>query len=151
MTYVLTTTKLDATGQMWIAKLAKFNFMVYCHSGKFNVEMDALSRIQWDQNIKAEVVWAIFKAVFEGPDIPMEVYAYHEKDISSLILESPPTQMTMMDWVQAQKADPAINQTVTWIESKKLDTVKVGKEMCPELKQSLRQKGQVCLQEGVLY
>ena len=36
-------------------------------------------------------------------------------------------KMTMMDWVQAQKV-------VTWIESKKLDTVKMGEEMSPELK-----------------
>ena len=29
LTYILTTPKLDATGQRWIAKLAKFNFTVY--------------------------------------------------------------------------------------------------------------------------
>ena len=29
LTYVLTTTELDATGHKWIAKLAKFNFTVY--------------------------------------------------------------------------------------------------------------------------
>ena len=100
---------------------------------------------------RQKVVKAIFKAAVEGPDALMEVYACHEKAISSLILESPPTWMTVMDWVQAWKVDPAINQVVTWIESKKLDTVKVGEEMSPELKQYLRQKGQMCLQEGVLY
>ena len=30
----------------------------------------------------------------------------------------------MTDWVQDQKADPTINQVVTRIEDKKLDTVK---------------------------
>ena len=59
--------------------------------------------------------------------------------------------MTMMDWVQAQKADLPINQVVTWIEDKKLDTVKVGEEMFQDLEQYLRQKGQLCLQEEVLY
>ena len=62
LTYVQTTTKLDATGHRWIAKLAKFNFMIYYHSGKSNIEVDALSRIPWDQNIRAEAVKAIFKA-----------------------------------------------------------------------------------------
>ena len=80
----------------------------------------------------------------------MEVYACHEK-ANSLILESPPTRMTVTDWVQVLKADPVINQVVIWIESKNLDTVKVGEEMSPELKQYLRQKGELCLQEGVLY
>ena len=37
--------------------------------------------------------------------------------------------MTVTDWVQAQKADPTINQVVTWIEDKKQDTGKVGEEM----------------------
>ena len=70
----------------------------------------------------------------------MEVYACHEKATSSLILEFPPTQMTVMDCIQAQKVDPAINQVATWIESKKLDTVKVGEEMSPELMQYSRQR-----------
>ena len=58
-----------------------------------------LSQISWDQNIKAEVVKAIFKAAVEVPNALMEVYACHEKAIISLILESPPIQMTVMDWV----------------------------------------------------
>ena len=75
----------------------------------------------------------------------MEVYACHEKAISSLILESSPTHMTVVDWVQAQKAHLSINQVTTWLEDKKLDTVKVAKEMSPAFKQYLRQKGQLCL------
>ena len=42
--------------------------------------------------------------------------------------------MTIANWVQAQKANPTINQVVTWMESEKLDTVKVGDEMSQELK-----------------
>ena len=32
--YVLTTAKLDATGQRWVASLANYNFKVVYHSGK---------------------------------------------------------------------------------------------------------------------
>ena len=145
LTYILTTIKLDTTGQRWIAKLTKFNFTIYYHSGKCNVDVDALSQIPWDQNIKAEAVEAIFKATIKGPDALMEVYACHENAISSLILESPPTQMTVMDWAQAQKVDPTINQVITLLEDKKLDTLKVGEEMSQEFKQYLRRKGQLCL------
>ena len=49
--------------------------------------------------------------------------------------------MTVMDWVQAQKAVSTINQVITWLEDKKLETVKVGEEMSQELKQYLRQTG----------
>ena len=48
LTYILTTAKLDATGQRWVAVLALYNFKIYYHSGKLNVNADALSRIPWD-------------------------------------------------------------------------------------------------------
>ena len=101
--------------------------------GKSYVEVDALSRIPWDQSIGAEVVEAIFKSF---------VYACHEKAISSLILESPSVWMTIVDWVQAQKVDQTINQVIMWMENKKLETAKMGEEMSHELKQYLRQRGE---------
>ena len=47
MTYVLTSAKLDACGQRWVAKLANYNFTIRYRSGQSNVEADALSRISW--------------------------------------------------------------------------------------------------------
>ena len=48
LTYVLTTAKLDVTGQWWIANLANYNFKIYYRSGKLNVDADSLSRIPWE-------------------------------------------------------------------------------------------------------
>ena len=45
LTYVLTTAKLDATGQRWVASLANYNFTITYHSGKHSVDADALSRV----------------------------------------------------------------------------------------------------------
>ena len=45
LTYILTTAKLDATGERWVASLANYNFTIFYRSGKLNVEADALSRI----------------------------------------------------------------------------------------------------------
>ena len=45
LTYILTTAKLDTTGQRWVASLANYNFNIFYRSGKLNVEADALSRI----------------------------------------------------------------------------------------------------------
>ena len=118
-TYALTTTKLDAMGSRWIAKIAKFIFTVYYQLRKSKVEADAL----------------------------MENYACHEEAISSLILESPPVWMTVTAWVWPLKADPTINQVITWIENKRMETVKVGEEMLYELKQYLR-KGGGCVSEN---
>ena len=48
LTYVLTTTKLDATGQRWVASLANYNFTITYHSGKHNINVDAVSRVPWN-------------------------------------------------------------------------------------------------------
>ena len=65
LTYVLTLAKLDTMGQRWIAKLANYTFQLYYKSGKTNVEVDALSRIDHDDylHISPEVVKAITTAV----------------------------------------------------------------------------------------
>ena len=47
LTYVLTSAKLDACGQRWVAKLANYNFTIKYKCGLSNVEADALSRISW--------------------------------------------------------------------------------------------------------
>ena len=42
LTYVLTTAKLDTTGQHWIASLANYDFKIYYRSSKLNVDADSL-------------------------------------------------------------------------------------------------------------
>ena len=48
LTYILTTARLDATGQRWVASLANYNFNILYRSGKLNVKAGALSRIPWE-------------------------------------------------------------------------------------------------------
>ena len=43
LTYILTSVKLDAVGQHWVAALANYNFQLHYKTGKSNVEVDALS------------------------------------------------------------------------------------------------------------
>ena len=50
LTYILTTAKLDATGQRWVANLANYNFKIFYKSGKVNVEADALSHTPWESH-----------------------------------------------------------------------------------------------------
>ena len=40
LTYILTSAKLDATGQGWVASLANNNFTIHYQSGKQNVEAE---------------------------------------------------------------------------------------------------------------
>ena len=49
LTYILTSAKLDATGQRWVAALNIYNFQIFYRSGRSNKNVDALSRIPWGQ------------------------------------------------------------------------------------------------------
>ena len=65
LTYVLSTAKLDAMGYQWVTGLANYNFHNHYKSGKSNVEVDALSMIDWekcDETLQANSIQAIVAA-----------------------------------------------------------------------------------------
>ena len=68
LTYVLTSAKLDATGQCWVASLANYNFKIFYHCGHSNVDADSLSRIPWEvtQEDHAQM-WQIVKSLMFTP------------------------------------------------------------------------------------
>ena len=61
LTYILTTAKLDATGQRWVANLANYTFSIKYKSGKSNVDVDvdALSRSPWNMQVDTAIVKSI--------------------------------------------------------------------------------------------
>ena len=68
-TYVLTTAKLDVMGHRWVASLANYNIYLHYHSGRSNVEADALSISDWgkhDQTLQAESIPAILTSAITG-------------------------------------------------------------------------------------
>ena len=52
---MLTSAKLDACGQRWVAKLANYNFSIRYRCGVSNTEADALSRIKWPEALSDNV------------------------------------------------------------------------------------------------
>ena len=52
LTYVLTTAKLDATGQRWVAALSRYKFSIKNRSGKKNADVGRLSRCKHPQEEK---------------------------------------------------------------------------------------------------
>lgn len=48
LSYVLTTARLNAAGQHWVAELADFNFTIKYRPGKTNANADGLSRMPLD-------------------------------------------------------------------------------------------------------
>ena len=83
LTYILTSAKLDATVQRWVASLANYDFRIFYKTGKTNVEADALSRIPRSEHtmIDAPTVKAIINVVSYTD---LSEYNYHPTDIVSL-------------------------------------------------------------------
>ena len=128
LTYVLTSAKLDASGQRWVAKLANYNFTTKYKCGLSNVEADALSRISWPDIL----------ADNEDLDIDLDCMDTHvvnailtgSKSKSSLIesvscsskiippeLSSDSSSSSEIDWMKEQRADSNLSVIIKLIES----------------------------------
>ena len=119
MTYVLTSAKLDACGQQWVAKLVKYNFTTRYKCGQSNVEADALSRISWpevlsDEDIDVDLECMdthVVNAVLTGTKTnssliePISCSSQIIPDELDIDNNSTPT----LDWVKLQRAYPNLS------------------------------------------
>ena len=131
LTYILTTAKLDATGQRWVASSANYNFKIFYKSSKLNVDANALSQIPWENNqidyMEPLVVKAMLQSKFVmNVEIP-EVYPPLELVQKSLVVDSSP-KLTNNDWFREQSEDPNINNIIQLLKSENLKS-HVAKEL----------------------
>ena len=68
LTYILSSAKLDACGQRWVALLANYDFKLFYKTGKSNVEAGTLSRTPRKEyhELEGPVVKALLKASQES-------------------------------------------------------------------------------------
>ena len=132
LTYILTTAKLDATGQRWVAALALYNFKLFYRSGRSNANADALSRIPWDyigkedlKELSKEEVRAMM-CHSNGNEIPQETDDIISKAAHFFAPDYVP-MMTGPEWKQLQKDDETIRRIIDLIEDGKIDTYRVQK------------------------
>ena len=124
MTYVLTSAKLDACGQRWVAKLANYNFTIKYKCGLSNVEADALSRISWsdiladnDLDIDLECMDThVVNAVLTiSKSSLIESVSCSSKIIpTELNLDS--SSSSVIDWMKEQRAYPNLSAIIKLIE-----------------------------------
>ena len=121
LTYILTSAKLDATGQRWVASLANYDFRIFYKSGKSNVEADALSQIPRDGHIMMDkpTVKAIMSAV------PYTDWSDCNLCPSDVVCKS--TQMVVHkksrdDWKIEQEIDPIIGPVIEATQTKSSNT-----------------------------
>ncbi len=149
LTYVMSSAKLDATGQRWVSQLANYNFRIHYRSGKANVDADALSRLQIPaehpiQVMAQHVVQAALDSVQqEIPWIsvmgcPGDVLP--DDDGTSLL------QISKKEIADAQKYEPVIAEVIDIIIGTRAEDAVTS----TQARSLMRKRKQFVLQDGVL-
>ena len=158
LTYILTTAKLDACGQRWVARLANYNFNLHYKTGSTNVDADALSRIPWPEvlakadeviTISAPVINAVLIGVNSEGGL-METLSFSRSSIPPM-LRVHSVQVKPPNWRTKQLSYPPIAEIISLIENHKIMTRKCKKTDSPDLKRLLKVRKKLVLKEGVLY
>ena len=162
LTYVLSSAKLDACGQRWVAKLANYNFTIKYKCGLSNIEVDALSRISWPEIL----------ADSEDLDVDLNCMDTHvvnailagSRSKTSLIesvscsskiippeLSQDSDSSSNINWMKEQRADPDLTVIIKLIESGQLQKRKQHGKDTPEVKSLLRIRKSLKLIKDILY
>ena len=81
LTYIFSSTNLDAAGQRWVAQLASYNFSLEYQKGKDNTVADFLSRLDKPlpkeevQDYLDKIPYPGVKAVLDNAITPLEEWA----------------------------------------------------------------------------
>ena len=149
LTYVLTSAKLDATGQHWVAALANYDFMIHYRSGKQNIEADALSWVKWEHD-DAVVVKAILARGLNSDTVIPHPFAMKTIQVRNIgFVETP--KLSNTDWQNEQAEDIDIGPV--------LELLKGGHHLqytCKEgdlsgMRVLLKYKQDLLIKNGLLY
>ena len=160
LTYVLTSAKLDACGQRWVAKLANYNFSIRYRCGVSNTEADALSRIKWPEALSdnvdidngcmdTHVINAILIGAVTKSSL-IESVSCSAKVIPTE-LDKDTGKLSDINWTKEQRLDPNLGVTIRLIESGQLTKRKLQGKDSSEVKSFLRNKKCLKLVKDVLY
>ena len=149
LTYVLTTTKLDATGHRWVAALSNYTFSIIYKPGKGNKDADALSHIRWPEAMELDS--QTVHAVCEGVQVPhgkVETLCHGAHVVDALSNDRAPPGMTSLEWCHAQTQDPILSQIIREINSKSIGKMKIKIGIPSEMKALIGNRTQLVLNMG---
>ena len=133
--YILSTVKLDAIGQRWLASLAPYNFGLHYNPGRQNVVADSLSRIPWENvSFHDSMDFNVVKAVVDKGEA--NTVACIEPDLLEPKLPVQMQQMvntlagslTKSQWKIEQENDSEVGPVVSLVEKNEHLQYKVKKE-----------------------
>ena len=158
LTYILTTAKLDAIGQRWVASLGPYNFSLHYNPGCQNTVADSLSRIPWENVVfYDEIDYNIVKAVVHKGEmnstssIEPELLFEDRKIYMKQLVSSLAGKMTKTQWQKEQLKDPEIGPVLRLVLEKRHLQYKVRPVDEPGTKIILRFKDNLKLVKGLLY
>ena len=160
LTYVLTSAKLDACGQRWVAKLANYNFSIKYKCGVSNAEADALSRIKWPEALSENVDidngcmdTHIINAILSGAVTKSSLIesVSCSAEIIPTELDKNTDNLSGINWSKEQRLDPSLGVIIRLIESKQLAKRKLQGKDSSEVKSFLRNRKNLKLFKDVLY
>ena len=154
--YILTTSKLDATGHRWVAALAAYNFTLNYRPGKTNIDADALSRIPWDreQTVDPGTVGHLLGNVITKVGCVMECYTGHMATVPELVPKVELGKMSVTDWMEAQREEKGLRKVIEMYEAKKLTKSHRGEGLLmgsPEEWGLWQNKSRLVMRQGLLY
>ena len=108
---LLSSAKLDACGQRWVASLTNYNFRLFYKTGKTNTEVDALSRIAREENheLESPVVKALLKTSQEAD---WTNFNGNPTEIVCKSFQLVTEKMTTEQWKNEQAEDEAIGEVI---------------------------------------
>ncbi|XP_078798076.1 uncharacterized protein LOC111946953 isoform X1 [Oryzias latipes] len=162
LTYVLSTAKLNATTQRWVAELADFQFVIKYRPGKANRDADGLSRMPLDmeqymskciQDVHPDVIQCVVQAVsvksqnnepWLCPVTISSLISETEQAVTS-IAELPKTVLR-----RAQEEDAVLGDVVRYVESNQWP--KSGKRLNSKVAALFREKHKLKKgEDGLIY
>ena len=154
LTHILTTAKLDVTGQRWVASLGNYNFKIFYRSGKCNVEADALSRIPWKNtqvdHLEPLIVHTMLQSKLETEMGIPEEYSQFNVIQKEMLVNSTP-KLTQHEWFKEQHEDLDTSATIQLLKTDKLGKY-VSKEMDSSgMQVLLKYRKDLFLRNGLLY
>ena len=170
LTYIFSSTNLDAAGQRWVAQLASYNFSLEYQKGKDNTVANFLSRLDKPlpkeevQDYLDKIPYPGVKAVLDNAITPLEeraelgvrpnpegVKANPEEAVAARAAKLASTNI--IDWKVEQKDDPVLYQVVKHLRASR-ETFKEALLTVLDKKATtayVKAKEQLLLKNGLLY
>ena len=138
LTYILTTAKLDAIGQRWVASLGPYDFSLHYNPGRQNTVADSLSRIPWENaTFGSKIDYNVVKAVVHKGEvntigsIEPEFIFDDPKIYMKQLVSKLAGKMTKSQWKMEQQQDPEIGPVLQLVVASKHLQYKLQKDDNP--------------------